>query len=111
MLGSRFRQAAILFRISVALVAVGAWSHAIADDEPESKYFFAGMNEEVVNLLCNDQHFLDTGKLSAEACKDAIDMHVEDCRNIVASLETEILAKVYVMCLQSKILLSGADSN
>ena len=111
MLDSRFRQAAILFRVSVALVAVGAWSHAIADDESESKYFFDGMRDEAVNLLCNDQHFLDTGQLSAEACKDAIDLHVEECRTIVESLEAEILAKVYLMCLQSKILLSGAESN
>jgi len=111
MLGNRFRQVVILFQISVVLVAVGASLHANADDEPRSKYFFYGMRDEVANLLCDDQHFLETGKLSAEACRDAINLHVEECRSIVESLETEILAQVYLMCLQSKILLSPADSN
>ena len=111
MLGSHIRQVAIQFRISVALVAVGVWSHAIAGDEPKSKYFFDGLHDVVVDHLCNDQHFLDTGKLSVKACKDASDVHSEECRTVVESLETEILAKVYVMCLKSKILLSEADSN
>ncbi len=111
MLDSRYRQAAILFRISVALIAVGTWSHAIAHDEPEAEYFFDGMQDEVVKHLCSDQHFLDTAKLGAEACKEAIEMHVEECWTIVESLETELLVKVYVMCLHSKILLSEADGN
>jgi hypothetical protein len=111
MLGSHIRQVAILFRISVALVAVGVWSHAIAGDEPKSKYFFDGLHDEVVDHLCNDQHFLDTGKLSVKACKDASDVHSEECRTIVESLETELLDKVFVLCLQYKILFSGADIN
>jgi len=111
MLGSHIRQVAILFRISVALVAVGVWSHAIAGDEPNSNYFLDGLHDGAVDHLCNDRHFLDTGKLSVKACKDASDVHSEECRTIVESLETEILHKDYVMCLQSRILLSGADSN
>jgi len=127
MLDSRFRQAANLFRISVALLACGTWPHAIAHDEPEA-YFFDGIQDAVVEHLCSDQHFLNTAKLGAEACKEAIELHVEECRAVVEPLEPELfldesdfseentkkfasLSKVYVMCLQSKILLSKADGN
>ena len=111
MLNSRFRQTAILSRISVALIAIGAWPHGVAYGESESEYFWYGMKEEVVNQLCGDQHFLDIARLSAEACKKAIDLHVNECKTIVEPLETELLVKVYVMCLQSKVLLAEAGDN
>ena len=127
MLDNQIRQAANLFRISVALIAFGTWSHAIAHDEPEA-YFIDGFQDEVVEHLCSDQHFLNKAKLGAEACKEAIELHVEKCWAIVETLEPELfldesdfseentkkftsLGNIYVMCLQSKILLSRADSN
>ena len=125
MLDSRFRQAMNLSRISVALLARGTWPHAIAHDEAES-YFFNGVQDELVEHLCSDQHFLDTAELGPGACKEAIEFHTEECRAVVESLEPELflgesdfseqntkklasLGRIYVMCLQSKILLSEAD--
>ena len=127
MLDSRFRQGANLFRISVALITCGTWPHAIAYGAPEA-YFFDGIQGEVVRQLCSDQHFLDTAKLGAEACDEASELHIEECRAIVESLVPELFLdvsgvseentkkmistiKVYLMCLQSRILLSKADSN
>jgi hypothetical protein len=127
MLDCRFRQAANLFRISIALIACGTLSHAIAHDEPES-YFIDGFQDAVAEHLCSDQHFLNKAKLGAEACKEAIESHVEECWAIVEPLEPDLfhdesdfseentkkhasLANVYLMCLQSRILLSTADGN
>ncbi len=108
MLVSRLRRTAILCRISIALIAVGAWPHGVAYGELESEYFWDGMQAEMANVLCGDQHFLDIAKLSAEVCKKAVAFHVEECRTIVEPLQTEMLVKVYLMCLQSKVLLSEA---
>ncbi len=103
------------------------WPHAIAHDEAET-YIFDGMQDSVVEHLCSDQHFLNTADLGAEACKKAIQLHVEKCRAIVEPLEPELFfdesdfskentktfaspIKDYVMCLQSEIFLSKADGN
>ena len=125
MLDSRFRQAANRIQISFALIAFGTWSHVLAQHEPEA-YFFDGIEDEVVEHLCSDQHFLNTAELGAKACEEAIDLHVEECWDIVEQLEPELfvdglgfsldntqmfgsLMNVFVMCLQSQILLSKAD--
>ena len=111
MLSSSFRQTTILSRISIALIAVAVGAHGVVYGESESEYFWDGMQEEAVNQLCGDQHLLDIARLSADACKKAIDLHVEECRTIVEPLETEMLVQIYVMCLQSKVLLSQAGDN
>ncbi len=108
---SPFRRAANLFRYLAALTVCGIWSHATAQRAQDADYFFDGLQEESARLLCSDQHFLDTAKLGAEACKKAVELHVEECRTIVEPLETELLVKVYLMCLQSKILLPEAAGN
>jgi len=127
MADNRFRKAVTLFRYLLALMACSLWLQAIAHDDAEAEFFDA-IRAKAVEQICADQHFLETAQLETGVCAEAVGVHVEKCWAIVEPLEPEVnlddsdfsdettrkfrsLGAVYLMCLQSKILLSKSGGN
>ena len=94
-------------RILAAAIITGACLHGVSHGQAASEYFWHGVQDEATFQLCSNERFLDIGKLSEEECKKMIDMHAMECRTTVERLRADMSTslQIYVMCLQSSVLL------